>query len=507
MTQTLMNIATGFLHVGDPFNLLVNLVGVFIGIIFGMMPGLSSTMALILFLPLTYGMELYPSFSLMIGLYIGSMSGSLISAILINIPGQVCSVATTWDGAPMARKGQARKALGVGIFYSFLATCFSIIIMMFIAPPLGQLALKFSAIEYFALGAFSLTLVAGLSGENIFKGLISCFLGMTLSMVGRDAIDIAERYTFGIKELRNGIPLTAFCIGLFAFAEIIRSSARRHNIVFEPAKLEKGKGWGFGFTMQEFKEQLPNFFRSSLIGVGIGVLPGFGGAVSNILAYNTEKKLSKHPEQFGTGCMAGVVASESSNNASIGGAMVPLLTMGIPGDGVTVILLGAFSMKGLAAGPMLFRTETDLVYGIYAAMVIATFMMLVVEFYGINIFVKLMNLPLSYILPVVAVFCMIGAYQDRNEMLDIWLCVAGGLMAWVMGKFDYPTTPMMLGYILGGTVENNLRRGLMLVQYDMGKFFSYPVANVIMGATVLYILFNLITSLRRRAQKRQQAKA
>ena len=496
---TIHNILTGFINVGTPMCLAVNLIGVVIGIVFGMLPGLSATMALVLFLPLTYTMDLYPSFALMIGLYIGGMSGSLISAILINIPGQPCSIATTWDGAPMAKKGEGKRALGIAVFYSFLATALSIVVMMFIAPPLSKLALTFSSVEYFALGVFSLTLISGLSGKNLFKGLIACLLGMFIGTIGLDPIDITPRFTFGVTALKNGVQLTCVAIGLFAFAEIMRGAARRKNLVIE-AKLDDGtkkKVKGFGLTGKEFVEQLPNFIRSSLIGIGIGILPGFGGAVSNIVAYGAAKKASKYPEKFGTGIIDGLVASETSNNASIGGAMVPLLTMGIPGDGVTVILLGAFAMKGLEAGPMLFRTEIDLVYAIYVAMIIATVLMLICEFYGINIFVRLMNIPLSYILPVVAVFCMVGAYQDRSELMDVGLCVIGGFLAYALDKFDYPIAPLTLGYILGGMVEKNLRRGMMLTKQSFTAFFTYPIATGIMIVTAAFILYNVIGSWRR----------
>jgi putative tricarboxylic transport membrane protein len=495
--ETIQNILGGFLSVGAPFCLLVNLIGVIIGIAFGALPGLSATMALVLFLPLTYRMELYPSFALMIGLYIGGMSGSLISAILINIPGQAASIATCWDGAPMAKRGEARKALGIAIVCSFLATMLSIVAMMFISPPLSKVALKFSSVEYFALAVFSLTLISGLSGKNLFKGLAACLLGIGLSTVGLDAIDIAPRFTFGTKTLRNGIPLTSVAIGLFAFAELLRGAFRPEGLVISAKLDDKGKKVrGFGFSLAEAKSQIGNFARSSLIGIGIGILPGFGGAVSNIVAYGAAKKASKHPEKFGTGIIDGLVASESSNNASIGGAMVPLLTMGIPGDQVTVILLGAFAMKGLSAGPMLFRTEVDLVYAIYVAMIIATVLMLVVEYYGIKAFVRVLNIPLWYILPIIIVVCMVGSFQNRKEMMDIYLCVAGGFLALAMRKFDYPIAPLTLGYILGPMVENNLRRGLMLTKYSFAKFFTYPIATSIMAVTVLFIAYNVISGIR-----------
>ncbi len=494
--NTLNNIVVGFGAMGTPVCLLLNLAGVIIGIVFGALPGLSSTMALVLFLPLTYSLKLYPAFALLLGLYIGSMSGSLISAILINIPGQPASIATTWDGAPMAKKGEAKKALGVAIVFSFLATILSIVVMMFIAPPLSKLALKFSAVEYFALGILSLTLVASLSGDNIFKGLTACLLGMAVGTIGLDPIDISERYTFGIPQLKNGVPLISVAIGLFAFAELLRGASNRRNLIITAKIDNKKKTRGFGFTIEEFKSQIGNFFRSSAIGVGIGILPGFGGAVSNIVAYGAAKKASKYPEKFGTGIIDGIVASESSNNASIGGAMVPLLTMGIPGDQVTVILLGAFSMKGLEAGPMLFRTEISLVYAIYAAMVIATIFMLFCEFYGIDIFVKILNIPLRYILSVVAVLCMIGAYQNRTEMFDIGLCIACGVLAFVMDVFDYPLAPLTLGYILGSMVETNLRRGMMLTKSSFLGFFRYPIASVIMAMTILFVLWNIVSGIR-----------
>ena len=331
----------GFLSViTDPEMYLVILLGVAVGIVFGAIPGLTATMAITMCLPMTYAMETKTAVCVLMALYIGGISGGLISAILLNIPGTPSSLATTFDGAPMAASGHAKKALGVGVFYSFIGTMVGLVILMGVAPQLSKIAIKFSPLEYCALAIFSLVLVIALAGKDMIKGLISGTLGLMFATVGLSPIDSMKRFTFGNVNLTGGFQLLTLLIGLYAITEIAAAAFEAvHPKDMTIRKTEKVKG--FGFSLKEFKDNIGNMSISALIGTAIGILPGIGGGTAGLLAYSVEKSRSKHPEKYGTGCMEGVVASETSNNAVIGGAMVPLLTLGIPGDGATAMLLGA----------------------------------------------------------------------------------------------------------------------------------------------------------------------
>ena len=313
-------------------------LGVVIGIIFGAIPGLSSTMAVVLFLPMSFGMSPVNGLSLLIGLYLGGISGGLISAILLKIPGTPSSIATVFDGGPMAAHGEAGKALGAGILYSFIGGLISIFALIFVSPYLAAVTIKFTPVEYFSVAIFSLTIIASLSGKSLLKGLLAGLFGIAISMVGMAPIDSLERFTFGNFQLMNGFDIVVILIGLFAVTDIILSGYNRKHLDdnYEKARYEIK---GFGVTMQEFKDQFVNMIRSALIGIGIGILPGIGGNVAGLLSYTAAQNASDHPEKFGTGIVDGVIPSETSNNAVIGGSLIPLITMGIPGNTVSAILL------------------------------------------------------------------------------------------------------------------------------------------------------------------------
>ncbi|MDO5551576.1 MAG: tripartite tricarboxylate transporter permease, partial [Lachnospiraceae bacterium] len=408
----------GLLSVLNPGCFAVMLLGTVIGIIFGSIPGLTSTMGVALCLPLTFSMTPLNGIAMLVALYVGGTSGGLISAILLKIPGTPSSVATTFDGAPMAAKGEAGKALGAGILYSFIGTVFSIIALIFIAPSLAKVALKFGPYEFFAICMFALTMIGSMVGDNLLRGLMSGVAGVMFSLFGIASIGGAERFTFGIRDLENGFDMLPVMIGLFAVAEILKVAADGIPVTQSTALNCKMKG--FGITLKEFKEQSWNMVRSALLGIGIGILPGIGGATSNIVAYSVAKQQSKYPEKFGTGIVDGVIATETSNNASIGGALIPLLTLGIPGDTVTAMLLGALTLHGITPGPLLFKNSGKLVYGIFAAFIIATIMMLIVEYGGIKIFIKVLAVPKYILLPVILILCVVGTYGTNHSMFDVW---------------------------------------------------------------------------------------
>lgn len=496
-------IAVGFSEIASPVTILLIAGGVLLGIVFGSIPGLSATMAIALCLPMTYGMLPINGMALLIGLYIGGISGGLVAAILLRIPGTPSSVATCFDGYPLAAKGQAGKALGVGIFFSFLGTIFGVAVLMLVAPSLARVALKFSFYEYFAVGVFSLTMMASLISGSIVKGLASGAIGMLFAMVGAAPIDGLPRLTFGFHALDGGFDILPVLIGMFAISEIIKS-ARERNAA-KMTVLQDFKIKGFGFTFAEFRSQLFNFFRSAVIGTFIGILPGIGGGTSNILAYTAAKNGSKYPEKFGTGIIDGIVASETANNATIGGALVPLLTLGIPGDAATALLLGGLTIHGITPGPLLFDTQTELVYGVFVICLVANLMMLVIEYGGIKVFARVLMVPKYILMPIIMVLCVVGAYGLNNRLFDVWAILFFGVLSYLLEKFKFPLTPIILGFILGPTIETNLRRGLIASQGSYMPFLTHPICAAFLVISLLVIAMAVRKELKLSKAKKASA--
>lgn len=500
----LESFAAGFASVMTAPGILMITLGVFVGIVFGCIPGLTTTMAVALCLPLTFSMPPAVAMSLLMGLYIGGTSGGLISAILINIPGTPASVATCFDGAPMAARGEAGKALGLGVVFSFLGTLISIVALVFIAPPLADFALLFGPVEYFALALFALTMIGTLAGKQLAKGIAVGLIGLVLAFVGMAPIDAYTRFTFGLHELDGGFDILPALIGLFAVSEILNVAESDFALKKENV-LANFKMKGFGFSLKELWSQKYNLIRSALIGIGIGILPGIGAGTSNIVAYSVAKSQDKNPERFGTGCIDGIVASETSNNASIGGAIVPLLTLGIPGDTVTAMILGGLMIHGLTPGPLLFINNGVVVYGIFVSLIIANFVMLIMEFFGIRVFAKLLSVPKHILLPVIFALCVVGAYGLNNRAFDVWVVMLFGVLGYVLTKLKYPTSPLILGIILGPMAEMGFRRGMQLNEGHFFLFFTRPIADFFFLATIFMIIFTAVGNYRSR--KKQEAKA
>lgn len=489
-------ITEGFLSILNMQTLIVILIGVVVGIIFGAIPGLTSTMGVALCLPLTFNMDPVTGIALLIAIDVGGTSGGLISAILLKIPGTPSSVATVFDGGPMAERGEGGRALSIGIVYSFIGTVLSIIALIFIAPTLARFALKLGPYEFFAICVFALTLIGGLAGKNIFKGILSGIIGVLCALIGIAPVGGAKRFTFGLEFLENGFNILPVMIGLFAISELLKMGFERkeeETITVIPYRMH-----GFGFSLREFGEQFVNMIRSALIGIGIGIIPGIGGATSNLIAYSVSKQHSKCPEKYGTGYMGGIVASETANNASIGGSLIPLLTLGIPGDTVTAIMLGGLTLHGIIPGPLLFRTSGVLVYGIFGAFIIATIFMLVVEWSGIKGFVKLLSIPKNFLMPVIFLLCVVGTYGLNHQISDIFVALLFGVFGYFMTMFHFPVSPLILGLVLGSVIEENFVRGMMYANGKFIIFFTSPVAAICLSCTVLYVLFYIIRQLSER---------
>ena len=480
----------------DPTGIIMILFGVTIGIIFGALPGLTTVAGLSMFLPVTYVMASNIGLSMLTAIYIGGISGGLISAILLNIPGTPASIATCFDGAPMAKKGQAGKALGLGVFGSLIGTIIGVLVMVVLSPTLAIFTLKFGPWEYFSVTFFALTLISTLTGKSVVKGLLSALFGMMVATIGLSPIDSAKRYTFGSLQLTSGFHLLIVLVGLYAISEVLSTAAAKQ----EQVKVLDYKMKGLGFTRKDLKGNWVNLIRSSLIGLGIGILPGIGGSTSNIIAYSVAKNSSKHPEKFGTGIADGILASESSNNASVGGAMIPLLTLGIPGDGATAILLGGFMLHGMQPGPLLFQTNGDTVYHIFASMILGTFFMAILMWAGMRMFVKILKVPTHILIPLIVVLCSIGAYALSNRVFDMWGLILFGILGLAMSKFKIPVPPFILGFILEGALETNLRRGLEYSNGNVMDVFTRPISAVFLILTVLSLGSTIIKQIRHSAK-------
>ncbi|WP_400194904.1 tripartite tricarboxylate transporter permease [Lysinibacillus telephonicus] len=489
MIQSLME---GFSNVLNISTMLLILGGTILGLIFGSIPGLTATMAVAICLPITYGMHPIAGMSLLMGLYIGGVSGGLIPAILLKLPGTPSSIATTFDGFPLAQKGEAGKAFSFAIVASFLGGLVSIILLMMVAPPLGQVALKFGPYEYFAIVIFSLTLIASLSGDSLPKGILAGLLGIGFAMVGSAPIDAFPRFTFGISAFDAGFDLMPVLIGLFAISEILLVAEKRGYQALK-VNIKKIK---YKVPLKEYLEEKWNFIRSAAIGIGIGILPGIGGGTANLIAYAAAKNSSKKPEEYGKGTPGGIVASETSNNAAIGGALIPLMSLGIPGDTVTAMLLGGLVLHGLQPGPLLIQNNSSVVYGIFAALLIANVFMAILLFVGMRGFVRLLSIPQYILLPIIMILCVVGAYGVNNRMFDVYALLFFGLVGYLMSKARIPLTPLVLGFILGPLLETNLRRGLMLSQGDFMPFITEPIAAFFLLVTVVSVGWKIFKSIR-----------
>jgi putative tricarboxylic transport membrane protein len=396
----------------------------------------------------------------------------------------------------MARKGQAGKALGLAVFGSLVGTIIGVLFMIVLSPTLAKVTLKFGPWEYFSVTFFALTLISALTGKSIIKGLLSAMFGMMFATVGLSPIDSAKRYTFGSLQLTSGFHLLVVLVGLYAISEVLSTASAKQ----QPVKVLSYKMKGLGFTLKDMKGNWFNLLRSSLLGMGIGVLPGIGGSTSNIIAYSVAKNSSKHPEKFGTGIPDGIIASEASNNASIGGAMIPLLTLGIPGDGATAILLGGFMLHGLQPGPLLFAQNGDLVYNIFASMIVGIIFMAILMWAGMRMFVQILKVPNHILIPLIVVLCSIGAYALGNRVFDMWGLLLFGIIGLTMSRFKIPAPPFILGFILEGALETNLRRGL---EYSNGNFwevFTRPISAMFLILTVLSFVTTILKQ-RKVAQK------
>jgi len=449
-------------------------VGVVAGLIAGSIPGFTIAMGVVLTLPFTFGMSAIDGISTMIGVFVGGLSGGLMSGILTGIPGTPSSVATTFDGFPMARSGRPGLALGIGVWSSFLGGLISAIILIALAPQLAFLGLEFGPWDYFALVLFALTITASLAGDRLLKGVIAGMLGLLVATIGEDDINGVPRSTFGIEPLEAGFAFLPVLIGIFAFSQLlsdIEDKAKAKQPLMsaktDAVKVEHLK------AARLVLARWVNLIRSSLIGIFTGILPAAGSSISNILAYDQAKKASKNHHEFGTGCVDGIVAPEAANNATAGGSLIMMMALGIPGDVVTAVMLGALMIHDVVPSPSFIGDEPVLAYGIFIAFLIAHFMMLFFQAGALHAFLKITRVPIYVLVAVILGYCTIGVFSLHNAEFDLWVLLIFGVIGYVMRKLDFPLAPMILGVVLGNIAEVNLSRAVALSD-DYMLFFTRP---------------------------------
>ena len=467
------------------------LAGSIAGIVAAAIPGFTVTMAIVLTLPLTFTLPPLQGIAVMLSVYVGGYTGGLISAALLGIPGTPSSVATTFDAFPMARGGEPGRALSIGIWASFFGTVLSTLVLLVAAPPLAIVAVKLGPWEYFSLIVFALTIVASLVGASVLRGLIAGAIGLALATVGPDPMMGRPRFDFGIETLAPGLPFLVVLIGVFAISQLLSE-------VEDAAGVRKGEqlatqnirfdNWR---VMREVLSQPGNLLRSSFVGVFIGALPGAGGSIANLLAYDQAKRASKTPEKFGSGIPEGIVASESGNSATAGGGLIPLIALGIPGSAVDAILMASLMVHGIQVGPRLIMDNADLVYGMFIAMAVSSLMMLVVCLSSMRLFLRVTEIPKWMIVPIVMVCCVVGSFALNNRLTDLYILGFIGLFGYMLKSLDYPLAPLVLGVILGPIAETNLRRALM-TDPEWLTFLTRPVSALFLFAGLASVLWSIV---------------
>ncbi|MFQ3620344.1 MAG: tripartite tricarboxylate transporter permease [Spirochaetales bacterium] len=475
----------GLLYVFNHFPFLF--IGVAGGIIVGCLPGLSGSTGIILLLPFLLYVEPAEALIMMSGMFCGSMYGGSISAILISTPGTPSAAATVLDGYPLAKQGKAGKALAISTIASTAGGVVSTLCLIFLSPQLAKLALKFGPSEYFALMIFGLTIMASVSTTSLLKGLISGFFGLLLAMVGLDPTLGTPRFTFGITRFLTGFPMVPVLIGLFAFSEVFLQLENIGKLFHPHTERIKSSlpSW------KELKGLVKVILGSSLLGTVIGIIPATGGAIASFMAYNEARRFSKNPERFGTGELAGIAAPEAANNGTTGGAMIPMLTLGIPGDVVTAIMLGALLLIGVQPGPLLFTQKPQIIHALFAGFMLSQFLILLLGLITIPLFPKVLKVPVGILYPLVLALCFLGAYSYGNSVYDMGLAVVFGVVGYSMKKHGFSAAPTILGLILGPMAERELGRALIISHGDWTVLFKSPLALMFYGFAIFSIWYSV----------------
>lgn len=479
-----------------PGNLFLCFLGVLVGTLVGVLPGIGPIGAMAILLPATFKLTPIGTFIMLAGIYYGAMYGGSTTSILVNIPGEAASVVTCLDGHQMALQGRAGPALGISAFGSFIGGTVSIVGMMILAGPLSSMALSFGPPEYFSLMCLGLTLVIYLVQKSMEKAVMAALIGLILSWVGMDAFTGLSRFTFDINEINDGIGLIPLIMGLFGISEIFIN-------IEEDLKTEiiKTKFRDLFPKIQDWKESFWPIIRGSFVGFFLGILPGGGAIISSFSSYVLEKRISKHPERFGKGEIAGVAGPEAANNAAVGGAFIPLLSLGIPPNAVIAMLFAALMIHGVRPGPLLIKEHPEIFWGIMGSMYFGNAMLLVLNLPFIWIWVKVLAIPRRIVFPLILLFCLIGAYSANSSILDLKVMLGFGILGYLMRKFDYEPTTLCLAFILGPLVETSMRRSLIISQGSFTIFVTRPISAVCLGIVFLLFASNLVPFIKHRLKK------
>jgi putative tricarboxylic transport membrane protein len=498
-------LAAGLLNVVHLKYLVPLCAGTLAGVVGGALPGVTITMTIILVLPFTFGLDPLQGLAAMTGVYVGGSAGGLVTACLIGIPGTPSAIATTFDGFPMARKGQPGRAVWLGTWASFCGGILGGVFLIAATGPLAAFALKFGPWEYFSLFIFALSMVAGLTEASLVKGLLSGAIGLVITVIGSDPIMAVPRLTMGSEFLQGGFQFLPILIGIFAFAQIM-TDVERMGPGAPPAETVTAPNLKVSHSavLWEILSRPFLLLWSTWVGILIGVLPAIGGSAANVMAYDQAKKFSRHPERFGTGTPEGVIASESSNNANVGGSLVTIMAFGIPGDAVTAVMLGAMIIHGIQPGPLFISQNSTLAYGIFAAYILAHPVMVLIIAAGARFFLHIVSVPKPVLIPVVLVLCVIGAYALNNIIENVYVLLLFGLLGYALVKFGFPLAPLILGVILGDQIEVNLVRAIM-TDSDPWLFVTRPISGTLLALSVGSVVFALWQHHRARARTAEVA--
>ncbi|MGH6982286.1 MAG: tripartite tricarboxylate transporter permease [Stellaceae bacterium] len=500
--MALIHLAQGFVQVFQPFDLLMLFIGLIVGMAVSIMPGLGLVMGVVLALPFTYRMSIEPSVILLTAIYFAGTYAGCFSAILYRIPGEPMDVPMLWDGYTMARRGAPAKALGWALVAALIGGLVSSAVMVGLAGPMGELALKFDSPDYFAAVFFGLTTVVALAGKSMVNSLISLCVGLLVATVGIDSIYGADRFSFGVPILRDGVELVEVLVGMYGLGEVLTRIGQGLHI--EQPKATAQKVSTEFPTLRELIDIKVTLFRSTLLGTALGIVPGAGATITAFIAYGIEKQYGRRRHLLGTGVPEGIVAPQIGATASVAGHMIPLLTLGLPGSGATAVILAAFLLHGVQPGPMLFEnpTSTLMVYTILASMFASVIGMCLLGFFWIRVVIKVLTIPQGILSAIVVMFCLVGAYANRNSMSDVWMIVIFGVLGYAFEKFKFPISHMVLGAILGPIGETSFMQSMISSGNDWTVFFKRPICGTLMVGSLIALSYPLLQDMasRRRAQ-------
>lgn len=480
----------------QPTQMLMIVVGVLSGIIVGAIPGLTGSMLIALTLPITFHMTPLHATSLLVAMYVGSITGALISATLLRMPGSPAAVMTTLDGYPLAKSGKPGRALGIGIAASFWGALIAWLALALLTKPLSELAVVLGPFDYFALVMMAMVLIASVAGGDIVKGLIAGLLGMLVTFPGVDPSGGDMRLMFGVNDLIGGFKLLPVLIGIFAvsqiFADVLSIKSRPEPVTYSNK--------GLFMSWRDLRKFSPNIIRSSLVGTIVGILPGVGASVASAISYLVARLQSKTPEKFGQGSEEGIIASEAANNASVGGALIPLLALGIPGSVVDAILIGALTIHSIQPGPLMFSSNPDIVWNVIAVDLVATFVMFALMLGLVRFYIRVTAIPKKYLLPVIMVFCVVGVYSLNNTMFDIWTMLGFGVIGFLLERAGFSLGSFVIGYVLAKVAEAKLRQGLMFTDGDISPLFTSPLSASLLAIAVVLLLWSLRSERSRKSK-------